>query len=72
MTTRTVARLTAAVVVSVVAFVLCGIAGLWGVAFAAPALLLAPSRGRAVVVREEPVTAEQAVAVWSRDHEPRG
>ena len=55
----------AAVVATVGAYALMGVAGLWGVAFAAPVLFFAPS-GR-VGVREEPATPEAALAVWSRD-----
>jgi hypothetical protein len=50
MQTKAVARMTAAVVISVTAYVLCGVAGLWGVAFAAPALVLAPSAVKGAVV----------------------
>ena len=66
MTTRNVVRLAAAAAISVAAFLFLGAGGLWGVALAAPALLLAPSRGKAVRVREVPVTPEAAVAEWSK------
>ena len=49
MTTRTVARLTAAVAVTAGAYALLGTVGLWGVAFAAPALVLAPSAVKTAV-----------------------
>ena len=42
MSTRTILRLTAGVVVTVVAFIACGVSGLWGVALAAPVLVFAP------------------------------
>lgn len=53
MTTKTVARLSAAVVVSVTAFVLLGVGGLWGVALAAPALVFAPSAVRTAVAERK-------------------
>jgi hypothetical protein len=43
MSTKTLARVTAAVVVTVAAYSVLGVAGLWGVALAAPALVFAPS-----------------------------
>lgn len=49
MQAKTVARLTAAVGISVTAYALLGVAGLWGVAFAAPALVLAPSAVKTAV-----------------------
>ena len=42
-------RVTAAVVVSVTAFAMLGTVGLWGVAFAAPVLLFAPSAVKGAV-----------------------
>lgn len=72
MQTKTVLRLTAAVVVTTAAYMSLSVVGLWGVALAAPALLLAPSAGKCVRVREEVATAEAALAVWSRDHGLRG
>ena len=49
MSTRTILRLTAAAVVTVVAYVLLGVSGLWGVALAAPALVFAPSAVKGAV-----------------------
>lgn len=51
MTTRTIARLCAGILITVTAFMVCGVAGLWGVALAAPALLFAPSAVRGGVER---------------------
>ena len=66
----TLVRVLAVGVLIVTAVVFLGAAGLWGLAVAAPALLLLPRR-KTVVVREDPVTVEQALAVWSRDHGSR-
>jgi gas vesicle protein len=66
MNRRTWIRVLAAVAVTVTAYSLLGAVGLWGVALAAPALLLAPSRGKVVRVREEPATPEAALAEWSK------
>jgi len=53
MTTRNVVRLAAAAAISVAAFSLCGAAGLWGVALAAPALVFAPSAVKGAVVERK-------------------
>jgi hypothetical protein len=53
MTTRTVIRLTAALAVTVTAFSLLGVAGLWGVALAAPALVFAPSAVKQAVAERK-------------------
>ena len=49
----TLYRLTAGVVVSVVAYVLLGVAGLWGVALAAPVLAFAPSAVKGAVAERK-------------------
>jgi len=53
MTTRTIARLTAGVVVTVVVYVLLGVGGLWGVALAAPVLAFAPSAVKSAVAERK-------------------
>jgi hypothetical protein len=49
MSIRNARRLVAGLGVTVLAYLLLGAAGLWGVAFAAPALVFAPSAVRSVV-----------------------
>ena len=56
----------AALVFAAGAFALCGAVGLWGVALAAVVLVYAPSKSAGVVLREEIVTPEAAVAEWSK------
>ena len=71
METRTVIRLTAAVAVSVTAFVLCGAAGLWGVALAAPVLVLAPSAVKSAVAerRTKKALDVELATILGRDRE---
>jgi len=62
--TVTLVRLCAAGAVSLTAFVLLGVAGLWGVAIAAPALVFAPSAIRGAVAErrtKRALNAELAV-----------
>ena len=46
-------RITLGAVVSAVAYVLCGAAGLWGVALAAPALVFAPSAVKSAIAERK-------------------
>ena len=70
MKTRTVIRLAAAAAVSMTAYALLGVAGLWGVALAAPALVFAPSAVKGAVAErrtKRALDAELAVILGGRD-----
>ena len=64
MVSMNLGRLVAGAVVTVVAYVFLGVAGLWGVALAAPALVLAPSAVKQAVAErrsKKALDAELAV-----------
>jgi hypothetical protein len=71
MKTRTLIRLSAAAVVTVVAYALCGAAGLWGVALAAPALVFAPSAVKQAVAERKTKRALDAELsrIFGRDRD---